>query len=65
MPIAKTVFEKLDMKRIKSLVIARMEEVVAEKVVNKFVTEMGTDMKDYLKTPPFGKPPDGWKPERE
>jgi hypothetical protein len=45
MPIAKTVFEKLDMKRIESLVIARMEEVAAEKVVNKFVTEMGTDMK--------------------
>jgi phage tail tape-measure protein len=33
------------MKRIESLVIALMEEVVAEKVVNKFVTEMGTDMK--------------------
>jgi hypothetical protein len=45
MPIAKTIFEKLDMKRIESLVIAQMEEVVAEKVVNKFVTEMGTDMK--------------------
>jgi hypothetical protein len=45
MPYAKTIFEKLDMKRIESLVIAQMEEVVAEKVVNKFVTEMGTDMK--------------------
>jgi hypothetical protein len=45
MPIAKTIFGKLDMERIKSLVIAQMEEVVAEKVVNKFVTEMGTDMK--------------------
>jgi hypothetical protein len=45
MPIAKTIFEKLDMERIESLVIAQMEEVVAEKVVNKFVTEMGTDMK--------------------
>jgi hypothetical protein len=45
MPVAKTIFEKLDMKRIESLVIARMEETVAEKVVNKFVTEMGTDMK--------------------
>jgi hypothetical protein len=45
MPVAKTIFEKLDMKRIESLVIARMEEVVAEKVVNKLVSEMGTDMK--------------------
>jgi hypothetical protein len=45
MPVAKTIFEKLDMKRIESLVIAQMEEVVAEKVVNKFVAEMGTDMK--------------------
>jgi hypothetical protein len=45
MPVTKTIFEKLDMKRIEALVIAQMEEVVAEKVVNKFVTEMGTDMK--------------------
>jgi hypothetical protein len=45
MPVTKTIFEKLDMKRIESLVISQMEEVVAEKVVNKFVTEMGTDMK--------------------
>jgi hypothetical protein len=45
MPVAKNIFEKLDIKRVESLVIAQMEEVVAEKVVNKFVTEMGTDMK--------------------
>jgi hypothetical protein len=45
MPYAKIIFGKLDMKRIEALVIAQMEEVVAEKVVNKFVTEMGTDMK--------------------
>jgi hypothetical protein len=48
MPLAKSVFEKLDMKRVESLITARMEEVVAEKVVNKFVTEMGTDMKKLM-----------------
>ncbi|MDR1176913.1 MAG: hypothetical protein LBK83_15745 [Treponema sp.] len=45
MQVAKTIFEKIDMERVESLVIVQMEEVVAEKVVNKFVTEMGTDMK--------------------
>jgi dTDP-D-glucose 4,6-dehydratase len=48
MPIVKTIFEKLNMKRIESLIIAQMEEVVAEKVVNKYVTEMGTDMKKFF-----------------
>jgi hypothetical protein len=43
--VAKTIFEKIDMKRVEAMVIAQMEEVVAEKVVNRFVTEMGTDMK--------------------
>jgi hypothetical protein len=50
LPFAKTIFEKLDVKRIESLVIAQMEEVVAEKIVNKFVTEMGTDIKTLFQS---------------
>ena len=41
-------YKKIDYGRVMHLITENLEEVIAEKVVNKIVTEMGTDIKELM-----------------
>lgn len=41
-------FKRINFERVIDLVVARMEEELAEKMVNKIITEMGTDIKKLM-----------------
>ena len=47
-PYLKEAFKKIDYTRVMKLMTENLEEVIAEKVVNKVVTEMGNDLKALM-----------------
>jgi hypothetical protein len=47
-PQVKEIYSSLDWNHIRELVTAKMEEVVAEKIVNNYITEFGNDIKSSL-----------------
>lgn len=48
MPLVKNVYKNIDHERLESLIISNLEEVIAKKIVDKLVTEMGTDIKNLM-----------------
>ena len=47
-PYLKDAYKKVDYERVMKLITENLEEVIAEKVVNKIVTEMGNDIKALM-----------------
>ena len=47
-PLINKAYRSIDQDRLTTLITDKLEEVIAEKVVNKMVTEMGTDIKKLL-----------------
>ena len=48
MPLVKRVYKNIDSERLEKLIISNLEEVLAKKIVDKLVTEMGTDIKNLM-----------------
>ncbi len=48
MPLVKNVYKKIDSNRLEALIINNLEQVLAKKIVDKLVTEMGTDIKNLM-----------------
>jgi len=47
-PYLKEAYKRIDYNRVMQLITANLEEVIAEKVVNKIITEMGNDIKSLM-----------------
>lgn len=48
MPMVKNVYQKIDSERLEALIVGNLEEVLSKKIVDKLVTEMGTDIKNLM-----------------
>ena len=47
-PMLQDAYKRIDYDKVRDLITKNLEEVIAEKVVNKIVTEMGTDIKSLM-----------------
>jgi hypothetical protein len=48
MPLVKRVYGSIDSSRLEKLITEGLEEVLAKKIVDKLVTEMGSDIKNLM-----------------
>lgn len=46
--ILKACYEKIDIEKVKKKIISRLEEEMADKIVNKMVTEFSNDIKQIM-----------------
>lgn len=46
--ILKECYEKIDIEKVKEKIISRLEEEMADKIVNKMVTEFSNDIKQIM-----------------